>query len=287
MQVAREFKKLLLTAIPAAAREHILRTKPNWRKAAPARAEFQFDGYLGDVKVNIDTRYKVERIMWTGSYEPKLQTWVSRRLSAGDTVLDVGANVGAITLGLARAVGAGGRVIAIEPGPPNLARLKRNLALNPTLAAQTTVLGVGVSDAPGELAWAEEAANPGNAMLEQSPLFAQTMVNKVRVPIMTLDAIAREAQLTRVDFIKIDVEGMELQVLRGAGEVLEKFRPSLFLETLARYSTPDGGGALGEIERLLTPLGYKYFRVDAAGEAHGFSPPNWPDYTLAQVPQRT
>jgi FkbM family methyltransferase len=281
MQVARELKKLLLTLMPHGLRENILATKPNWRKAAPLRPEFQFDGYLGNLKVNIDTRYKVERIMWTGSYEPKLQTWISQNVKSGDTVIDVGGNVGAITLGLARAVGESGRVIAIEPGPPNVARLKNNLALNPSLHQQTTVIACGVSDQAGELLWAEEAANPGNAMLERSPLFAQTMANKVRVPIKTLDELARETNLARLDFIKIDVEGMELQVLQGAMQILERHRPALFLETLARYSTTDGGGALGDIEKLLSPLGYTYFKVDARGDAHPFSPPDWPDYTLA------
>jgi FkbM family methyltransferase len=282
MQVAREIKKLLLRAMPLGARARFLAKRPNWRKAAPVQPEFVFPQYLGDLSVNIDTRYKVERIMWTGSYESAFQRWVAAHVKPGWTCIDVGANVGAITLGLAKAVGGSGRVLAIEPGANNLRRMQRNFDLNPALRTRVAVEACGISDVPGELTWVEELENPGNAMLEHSPLYAKQAAGAhVKVPVDRLDQVVHKHAIDAVHLIKIDVEGMEINVLRGATHILSTHKPILFLETLDRYSRGDGGGKLEEIRSLLAPLGYGFYRVHGDGTHGGVTPPPWPDYTLA------
>ena len=281
-QVARQIKQTILSMMPSAMRDNWLRDHANWRKAAPPQAQFVFDHYLGDVRVNIDTRYKVERIMWTGSYETALQRWMQANVKPGWVCIDVGANVGAIALGMAKCVGANGRVIAIEPGKKNLQRMQANLALNAALSPRVTVVEGGVSDAPGKLNWVEETENPGNAMLELSPLYkkqAGDHRHSVRVELLD-DVLAQRGAITPA-FIKIDVEGMEINVLRGAIKTLAASKPALYFETLARYSKGDEGGNLEAIAQLLREFGYTFYRVDGHGLATQFSPPNWPDYTLA------
>ncbi len=282
MQFAREVKKKILSAMPRVMQDQWLTTHPNWRKAAPPRAPFVFDQYLGGLSVNIDTRYKVERIMWTGAYESAFQNWMQRNVKAGWCCVDVGANVGAITLGMALRAAPNGRVIAIEPGKTNTQRLHANLRLNPALEQNVTVIEAGVGDTAGTLNWIEETENPGNAMLELSPLYAkQTGAHQHPVQVLTLDTHLAQVKAGAVNFIKIDVEGMEINVLRGGLETLRRDKPLLFFETLDRYSKTDQGGSLGEIEALLTPLGYQYYRLNADGGYTAFSPPQWPDYTLA------
>jgi FkbM family methyltransferase len=286
-QVARQIKQSILSLMPSEMRANWLRTHQNWRKAAPPQPEFVFDNYLGNLRVNIDTRYKVERIMWTGSYETALQRWMKANVKPGWTCIDVGANVGAIMLGMGQCVGADGRVVAIEPGQTNLKRLRANLALNPSIAPQVVVIEGGVSDTPGELNWVEETENPGNAMLELSPLYKkQVGDHRHRVRVELLDAVLAQCNATAPQFIKIDVEGMEINVLKGAMTTLTQSKPMLYFETLARYSKGDEGGNLDAIAQLLRDLGYAFYRVDGEGNAAPFSPPNWPDYTLAVAAKR-
>ena len=291
-QVSRAVKTALLLLCPAELRRRLLEARPNLRKAAPAGMQFQFDGYLGDISVHIDTRYKVERIMWTGEYEAPLMHFLQAHNTEGWTCLDVGANVGAVALALAKYAGPEGNIYAFEPGPPNQQRLRRNLALNPTLARRTEVLECGVGDRPGELWWAEEPGNPGNALLSEEGTH--------KIPVITLDAFLRERPLDRVDFVKIDVEGMELQVMHGARELLRKFRPALYFETLPRYvnsrpstpktgalGTPTRGAAFAEIRDLLAgEFGYELYRLTDAGEPRRLHGNGHSGYTLAVHPDR-
>jgi FkbM family methyltransferase len=278
-QINRAVKTALLLLCPAELRRRLLEAKPNLRKAAPAGMQFQFDRYLGDISVHIDTRYKVERIMWSGEYEPPLMRFLRMHNTAGWTCLDVGANVGAVALALAKYVGAGGKVYAFEPGPPNQQRLRRNLALNSVLAARVEVLECGVGERPGELWWAEEAGNPGNALLSEKGTH--------EIPVITLDDFLRERPLDRVDFVKIDVEGMELQVMHGSRELLRAFHPTLYFETLPRYVNSMRGATIAEFRNLLEgELGYELFRLSGAGEPRPLQGNGHSGYTLAVHPSR-
>ena len=276
-QVSRAVKMALLLLCPAELRRRLLAARPNLRKAAPAGMQFQFDSYLGDISVHIDTRYKVERIMWTGEYEPPLMRFLRTHNTEGWTCLDVGANVGAVTLALAKYAGPRGKVYAFEPGPPNQQRLRQNLALNPALAARTEVLECGVGDTPGELWWAEEDGNPGNALLSEQGTHM--------IPVITLDAFSRERPLGRVDFMKIDVEGMELQVMLGARELLQKFHPALYFETLPRYVSSAKGASFAEMRNLLEgEFEYELYRLTDAGEPRLLQGSGHAGYTLAVHP---
>ena len=278
-QISRAVKTALLLLCPAEYRRRLLEARPNLRKAAPSGMQFQFDRYLGDISVHIDTRYKVERIMWTGEYEPPLMRFLRTHNTDGWACLDVGANVGAVTLALAKYVGSAGKVYAFEPGPPNQERLRRNLALNPTLAASVEVVECGVGERPGELWWAEEAGNPGNALLSAQGTH--------KIPVITLDSFLRERPLDRVDFVKIDVEGMELQVMRGAAELLRRFHPALYFETLPRYVNSAAGAAFAEIRNLLEEeFGYELFRLTNAGEPRLLRGNGHAGYTLAVHPSK-
>ena len=116
---------------------------------------------------------------------------------------------------MAKLVGPAGRVLAVEPGPPYVERLRANLALNASLSDRVAVHNVGLSDAPGMLHWRPDPNNPFNAGL--SAAHPDSVPGEVAVPVTTLDALVASRELDRLDFIKIDVEGMELEVMRGPG----------------------------------------------------------------------
>ena len=273
-QVARGLKKSLLLILPRGARMKVLSAWPNLRKAAPEGMEFVFPAYLGDVRVRVNTRYKVERIMWSGRYEPSLLRFLEQRAPTGWRCCDVGANVGAITLALAKYGGPDARVHAFEPGPPNLQRLRANLELNPDLAARVEVIPAGVGDEPGELRWGAAPGNPGNALLGAEGTHV--------VPVVTLDGFVRERGIQRLDFIKIDVEGMELAVMKGARQTLQQLRPRLYFETLARYGGLHDGGNFSLIEQLLVKeCNYRLHRLDTEGNLHAVQARFFTGYTVA------
>ncbi len=276
-QVSRALKKGLLLLCPERLRLSLLQARPNLRKAAPGGMKLRFHHYLGDLSVDIDTTYKVERIMWTGEYEPPLIHFLQMHQTAGWTCFDVGANVGAVALALAKYCGTEGKVYAFEPGPPNLLRLRHNFALNPGLLTRTRILPAGVGQAPSELWWAEEKGNPGNALLSGAGTHS--------IQVITLDDFVREQGIDRVDFIKIDVEGMELQVMRGADKLLREFHPALYFETLSRYVETQKGAAFADFKKLLVDeLGYRLHRLSPAGELIPLSGSGHAGYTVAVHP---
>jgi FkbM family methyltransferase len=136
-------------------------------------------------------------------------------VQSGDVVIDGGACWGDTSLYFARCAQ---RVFAIECMPFNLEVLRRNLAMNPELASKITVLEKALWDKSREELLFESAGASSHIKSEGAG---------IRVETEALDELVRAQKLSRVDFIKLDIEGAELNALRGAEETLHRFRPRL------------------------------------------------------------
>ena len=149
-------------------------------------------------------------------------------------MLDIGANVGAYSIG---AVGIGAKkVYAIEPGPL-FDRMIKNIGLN-SIEKAITPVKVGLSSKTGKMRWYEDIKNPGNAHLVTSidSLSFEKIPTKfsdyfVEVDVITLDDLIYSNAIKQVDLIKIDVEGMEWEVLSGGKRFIENNRPIVVAET--------------------------------------------------------
>jgi FkbM family methyltransferase len=168
---------------------------------------------------------------------------------AGATVLDVGTNLGEVLLNLGRRVGDQGRVLGFEPDPLNHALAQRNLDLNPM--PWVTLLPVGLGHEAGvfPLALNTERNRGGNRILWDATK------TSTAVEVRTLDEMVALHELRRLDLIKIDVEGFELKVLRGAMQSVQRFMPHLFVE-LDDSNLRQQGGCARELVALLEALGY-------------------------------
>ncbi len=131
---------------------------------------------------------------------------------AGGTFIDVGANAGTYALPMARHVGSGGRVIAVEPHPVMVARLTFNKAASGS--DNVAIVAAAAGDADGELTIATDHENVGASHV-YSRAGAGAVADAVRVPAMRLLRIMQNYDLRAVDSLKIDVEGYEDRVLTG------------------------------------------------------------------------
>ncbi len=157
---------------------------------------------------------------WLGSYEYAKQRLLGELLSAGDCVFDIGANVGYYTLLASGKVGPAGRVIAFEPLPGNLRLLRRHLQLND--AHNVTVIDAAVGDADGTAHFAPHVCNSMGSLSDSG---------SIAVDIVSLDTLVDSGRVPIPSVMKIDVEGAELRVLRGAARLIERARPIILLAT--------------------------------------------------------
>ena len=169
------------------------------------------------------------------------QDWLAYRNSGksvqpGDIVIDCGAHVGtfvnqALSLGAAR-------VIAIDPDPTQVECLRRNFAQE-IEEGRVTVVPKGVWSSEGTM-----TLNVGSEHSGVSSLVIADGKETIEVPVVRIDLLVEELGLPRVDFIKLDIEGAEREALRGAIQVLKKYRPRLMIDS---YHLPDDAVVLPQI----------------------------------------
>ena len=207
----------------------------------------------------------------------------SRRLAKlvrpGSTVLDIGANIGAYTLLLSRLVGSEGKVYAFEPTTYAFDKLRRNLALNPEVASrvvaeQVQLVRIGSENSASEIysSWkvtGNQVRHPKHLGIAQPTTGAKTF---------TLDSYCERAGVKKIDFIKLDVDGFESDVIAGALKVLQRDRPVICLE-LAPYALTERRSSLAELLRLLHQVGYRLVYLENQSPV-----PNRPADLAAEIP---
>jgi FkbM family methyltransferase len=182
-------------------------------------------------------------------YEPLL-TYGSQFVGPGDVALDLGANQGIFCCAFGAAVGAGGRVVAVEPIPHQAERLRTNIQLNGF--NQCSVLQKAIADGSGV---ATLGIGQGDTA---ASLMAEDKSLSIEVETISIDEIVANFDLKRVDFIKLDVEGAELLALQGAADTLDRFHPTLSLEA--------GDPVTFEpVRKYVEDKGYQLYVFDADG----------------------
>ena len=157
---------------------------------------------------------------WLGSYEKDWLRQLGAVIQPGSVFFDVGAQAGYHTLHASRLVGAGGRVCAFEPVPRNVEYLRRHLALNHI--GNVLLLEAAVGDQDGHANFTQGAGFMAGRL---------TPSGELSVPLLSLDAWLEQGRLPAPDVLKIDVEGSELDVLRGADRLLREHGPAVLVDT--------------------------------------------------------
>ena len=178
----------------------------------------------GDLLWLNETGYLDRQIIESGSFEPASMSAVRRLVREGDVVLDVGANIGYYTVRFGKLVGVAGRVIASEPTLYYRRVLERNIAENGL--TNVRLLDYGFSDRADTVAI---DIGPSSATMHSPAGFDRVLFQET-IKIFRLDDVEASLGLQRLDFVKMDVDGHEPYILRGAWSVLGKYSPIILME---------------------------------------------------------
>jgi FkbM family methyltransferase len=208
-----------------------------------------------------------------GAYEPLTLRAYAPRIRSGDVVFDIGANIGAHALHFAKLVGAAGRVYAFEPTDYAFAKLRTNVGLNPALAGrvvfeQRFLVANKAEPLPPTL-YSRWPVAHRHTDLNADHLGKPEVLRGATA--ITADEFCEGLNLTRLDFVKLDVDGHELSVLSGFRRYLDRFKPCILVE-LAPYVYRDSNyREFDAFVNYIASLGYRF--VEAGNGASISSDP--------------
>lgn len=232
-------------------------------------------GAAAGMRMRLDLQQ--EKDYWLGTYEPDLQRSIQECVKPGWVAYDLGANVGYVTLMLARQTGANGRVVALEPLPENLTRLRENIALN-NLDERITVLPFAVVDSPGKtIFWLGPSDDMGKAQgsAGRSNVSYQS---SIEVEGVTIDQLVFEDHYPLPQVIKMDIEGGEVLALQGMQRTLGEAHPLVFLELHGEESARLAWQVFGQYGYRLHRMGKNYPPIRNLSEL------DWKAYLVAFPP---
>jgi len=221
---------------------------------------------VNGVEYRVDAK---ERPRFAHNYEAQTAEFLAKRIKPGMTCFDVGANVGAYVLQLAHWSGPSGKIVAFEPNTGAREVLARHIAWNGT-ADRVTVVPSAISSSPGESVLYAEGADGMSRLAEANRGLRSTAVEMV-VPVTSLDTWC-EANQVWPDVLLLDIEGFEIEALRGARAVLARSKPLIAVEMhpnvwhTSNASRPAVEELLAELHLRAVPLSGQKDPLDEHGQ---------------------
>jgi FkbM family methyltransferase len=204
-----------------------------------------------------------------GAFDFELYGWdvrelrfLRRFLQPGMNFADIGAHHGLYTLLAAQQVGASGRVVAFEPAPPIVRRLRWHVSLNRIRSVEVVASAVGATT--GSVPLFAPARGVDTIASLKPPELAKGEIKTFQVPLSTLDVAITQRRLERLDLVKLDVEGAETDVLEGAAHVLKALQPLWLFEALDATSHAWGGSGRALVARFIE-LDHEIFEFTPQG----------------------
>lgn len=223
------------------------------RSVARAGRSGPLDVDLWGLRLRLYTRGNVAeaRILFLSQFwEPRERALLAELAQPGFTFVDVGANAGGYSLWVLSLLRDRCTIVAVEPDPELAARLRFNAATND--GVNLRVIQAALADREGEGVLVLDARNRGENRLLVGPGAPADRSGRTQVPLRTLHGLLLEEGLTRIDALKIDIEGMELPVLRAFFEgAPETLWPRLIITE--HHGTPEHR----EMEGMLAERGYR------------------------------
>ncbi|MCC7359394.1 MAG: FkbM family methyltransferase [Anaerolineales bacterium] len=222
------------------------------------------------------------RLLTLNALETTERGFVRQRLQPGDTFVDVGANRGLYSVVAARRVGPAGRVLAFEPSPREINYLKRNLGHNQLANVTVVAAAVGAQAGRADLLVAADGGLNSLARTEHPEQVAQSTQP---VDVSALDDYLAEHSVGRVHFMKIDVEGAEAEVLRGAAGLLTGPHPPIILCEFCDATAAGFGSSGHALYQAFESYGFALHALSptASGAVELVPAPPQPHYELENL----
>jgi FkbM family methyltransferase len=208
---------------------------------------------------NAPIRWLIER----SAYQKELVA-IKKIVGSGQTAFDIGANIGTLSTILAQAVSENGRVLAFEPFPETFRRLKETLALNDF--HNIRCIEAAVSEKSGTMDFYYEPSNPELNSLGQVSTGEKKIERKISVAAVTVDGICASEKISRIDFLKIDVEGFELDVIRGSADMLRRKQIDVIQFEVSQIPLQSLGRTSADIIHALNDAGYSVFEFNEGSQ---------------------
>ncbi len=231
----------------------------------PQESEFRwFCDRWGDQLLLHPYFFLDRQIIAFGAYDYPLHALLEQRVSEGMVCLDIGANIGAVSVHLARRAGVSGQVYCFEPLPHLYKRLTWNIDRHPF---RTTFkqCRIAVAAQDGETTLSTTAYDDPNQGMGSIVNHGACLKNRIQVPTVSLDSFARSEGLSRINLIKIDVQGAEPLVIAGATRVLRRYHPDILVE-VSSWDLKAGRSSGPKLLATLEGLGYECFRLTRSGQ---------------------
>ncbi len=165
----------------------------------------------------------------------------------GQVIMDVGTNIGFVAMNFAKKVGPTGRVFGFEPFPLTYEKLTRNLSLNKLENISVFPIALGAQNGHGTPLVMKENNLGRNKIIPEE--------GGGQIQITTIDLFCEEHHISKLDLIKLDVEGFEFQVLQGAAQTIQKFHPKLFVE-ISDQNLQEQGTSPQQVLDYIKSFGY-------------------------------
>lgn len=232
------------------------------------------------IQINLNTQNSVEcGLMYSGVYQPALTHVLEQYKVCGGNYIDVGANLGFFTLLFAAWAGDSGHVCSVEANPQMVAKIQESIELN--ALSNVEIVEKAAHDVANETVQFYVSAYSGKSSLYSN--LTQQVVEKIQIETTTLDYYLAQSSWSRVDVIKIDVEGNDGRVILGAAETIQRYKPLIVFE----YKPLISEDLREQIAFLLYSSGYRLEYLLLNGERYPFEwhiPDNLPHVDVLCFP---
>ena len=244
----------------------------------------EITSYDGNLHICCDLASYIEwNIYLRGSYDLGIATVIKELVRPGMRVVDVGANVGAYTLLMAKRVGAQGRVATFEPNPEVYERLVANLRLN-SFEERVELFHCALSSDSGTATLHLPRNDYSHRGIASLVHYSDAQEASIEVPLMRLDDAL--AKWDRVDLMKVDTDGDDYGVLMGAKKLIERNQPTVLFE-FERDSWPDADARMAQLQHWLGGLGYRLYWIGGSLRTLRAVYGEVPNGNVAAIPEKS
>ena len=200
-----------------------------------------------------------------GTYEEPIQNIFAQHLKSGDVFYDIGANVGFFSVIAAKLVGDTGKVYAFEPGEVNAKSIRHNAQLNNFRQIEVIEKAVSNTSGLGQLLLAKYSGGHALATADAPP----DLAGEITVDLVSIDDLITQNKINPPNFVKVDVEGAELDVLKGMTQTIKTYQPTII------YEVDDGDRAAYEHKYQELADFFKSFNYQVTQAENSYDTIDW------------